>query len=282
MRRLRIAAACAGLALALPLSSCGGGATTPEAKGAGPDPTTKADTSKTTVAPPAPDVGECRDLSYSDISLYSNESKPQPCSKPHTGYTFAVEQLPDDVAFGGVNIENDAVQGAAADACQEAYIAYIGGGTADRALTRLTVTYFVPKQAGFDAGAHWVRCDIVALQSDDSLGELPAKLEGFLDSGQTGDYDVCSRGDPAETGSMLVMCTQDHTYRAVAALRLGDSNAPYPGEQATLVQGKHDCKQAIADLLGASGGFTFSWTYPSASDWSAGQRFGYCWNQTDR
>jgi putative regulator of septum formation len=280
MPRLRFAAACAGSALALALTSCGGGATTPEAKGTGADPTTKATSTRTVVAPPAPSVGECRDLSYSDISLYSDESKPQTCSKPHTAFTFAVEQLPDDVAFDGVKIENDAVQGAAANSCQNAYVAYIGGGTEDRALTRLTVTYFVPKQAGFDAGAHWVRCDIVALQSDNSLAELPSKLEGFLDSGKTGDYDVCSRGDPSESGSMLVMCTQDHTYRAVAAIRLGDSHASYPGEQATLVQGKQNCRQTVSDLLGVSGGFTFSWTYPSSSDWSAGQRFGYCWNQT--
>jgi Septum formation len=278
MRRLRVVAACAGVALAL--TSCGGGSTTPEAKGTGVDPTTKAAPTRTVAAPPAPSAGECRDLSYSDISLYSNVSKPQPCSKPHTAFTFGVEQLPDDVAFDGVNIENDAVQGAAANACQNAYVAYIGGGTAERALTRLTVTYFVPPQPGFDAGAHWVRCDIVALQSDNSLAALPSKLEGFLDSGTTRDYDVCSRGDPSASGSMLVMCTQDHAYRAVAAIRLGDSRASYPGEQATLVQGKQDCKQTISDLLGVSGGFTFSWTYPSSSDWSAGQRFGYCWNET--
>src|SRR6185436_14377183 len=112
-------------------------------------------------------------------------------------------------------------------------------------------------------------------QSDNSLADLPSRLEGFLDGGKAGDYDVCSRGDPSASGSILVMCTQDHTYRAVAAIRLGDLRASYPGEQATLVQGKQDCKQTISDLLAVSGGFTLSWTYPSSSDWSAGQRFGY-------
>jgi hypothetical protein len=280
MRRLRIAAACAGLALAL--ASCGGGATTPEAKGTGGEPTSKSKPTHTVAPPPEPQVGDCRELSYGDISLYSNESKPQPCSKPHTAFTFAVEELPGDVAFDGVQIENDAVQSAAAEACQNAYVGYIGGGTAERALTRLTVTYFVPKQPGFDAGAHWVRCDIVALQSANSLAELPDTLEGFLDGNRTAEYDVCSRGDPSDSGSSLVMCSQDHTYRAVAAIRLGDSKAPYPGEQAALSDGKQQCKDIISDLLGVSGGFTFSWTYPSSSDWSAGQRFGYCWNETDQ
>jgi hypothetical protein len=278
MPRLRIAAACACLAIAL--TSCGGGATTPEAKGTGPEVTSKAQTQRSVAPPAAPTVGECRKLSYAEISLYSNESKTLPCSKPHTALTFAVEQLPDDIAFEGVKIENDAVQGAAADACQQAYVAYIGGDTASRALTRLTVTYFVPKQPGFDAGAHWVRCDIVALESDSALADLPRKLEGFLDGGDPGDYDVCSRGDPARNDSALVMCAQDHTYRAVAAIRLGETKAPYPGEQAARGRGQQDCKPLIGDLLGVSGGFTYSWTYPSASDWSAGQRFGYCWNET--
>jgi hypothetical protein len=284
MRRPRNAAACAGfaLALALALTSCEGGGTTPEAKGTGVDPPSKTQPTQAIAPPPAPSVGECRDLTYAEISLYSNESNAQPCSKPHTAYTFAVAQLPDDVAFDGVKIENDAVQDAAADACRTEFVSYIGGGTADRALTRLTVTYFVPKQPGFDAGAHWVRCDIVALQSESSLAELPAKLKGFLDGEKTGDYDVCSRGDPAVSASKLIMCTQDHTYRAVAAIRLGAAGAPYPGEQETLGLGKRDCKQKISELLGVGGGFTYSWTYPSAGDWSAGQRFGYCWNQTDR
>jgi hypothetical protein len=46
------------------------------------------------------------------------------------------------------------------------------------------------------------------------------------------------------------------------------------------LQGKAGRNQTISDLLGVTGGFTFSWTYPSSSDWSAGQRFGFCWNQT--
>jgi hypothetical protein len=280
MPRTSIAAVCAGLAIAL--SACGGGGTTtPEAQGTGGAGTAKSQPTKTVPPPPAPEVGECRDVSYADISLYSNDTDDATCSKPHTAYTFAVDQLPEDIAFEGVQIENDAVQTAAADACQQSFVSYIGGDTADRALTRLTVTYFVPPQPGFDAGAHWVRCDIVALQSDNALSPLPRHLEGFLERDGASAYDVCSRGDPASAGTELVMCTQDHTYRAVAALRLGDSKASYPGEQAALDQGKQQCEDTIGELLGVSGGFTFSWTYPSASDWSAGQRFGYCWNQTD-
>jgi hypothetical protein len=272
------------LVLLLALTACGGfGGAASDPSAAGPTTTQPTKTRPTKVAapPPAPEIGECRDLTYGEISLFSNNSASVPCARHHTAYTFDVAELPDSVAFDGVAIKNDAVQAAAAEACQSSYARFIGGDTATRALARLTVTYFVPEQRGFDAGAHWVRCDIVALQSDTALGDLPDQLEGYLDGDDAlADYGVCSRGDPSEAGSLLVMCTQDHTYRAVDALRLGESGAPYPGQSATLDDGQQQCEDLIKDLLEVSGGFTYAWTYPSPGDWSDGQRFGYCWNQS--
>lgn len=231
--------------------------------------------------PPAPEPGECRALSYPDVGLYANSDEPISCSKKHTAYTFAVETLPDDVAFAGVEIKNDAVQQAASQSCENDFHRFVGGDTTTRALSRLTVTYFLPKQAGFDLGAHWVRCDVVALQSANSLAPLPAEPRGILDDeASLRDFGVCSRGEPGAAEALLLMCTQDHDYRAVAALRLGEADAAYPGEDQTLTQGKEQCRELIGEQLGATGGFTYGWTYPSASDWVAGQRFGYCWKQT--
>ena len=76
------------------------------------------------------------------------------------------------------------------------------------------------------------------------------------------------------------MCSQDHTYRAVAAFRLGKDRRPTPARTASCAKARQDCQEFIADLLGVSGGFTYAWTYPSTTDWDAGQRYGYCWNQT--
>jgi hypothetical protein len=229
--------------------------------------------------PTAPDVAECRALTYRDISGFFDDTKTTSCSASHTAYTFAVVQLPNSVAFDGVKIQNDAVQTAAADRCRSAFKKFIGGNDETRALARLTVTYFLPRQIGFDRGAHWVRCDVVALQSARTLGALPDRLQGFLDSsGALATYGVCSRADPGS--SPLVMCSQPHAYRALAALRLGGDGAPYPGQQATVDLGTQRCKTLVAQQLGVKGGFTYSWTYPSTADWAAGQRFGYCWNQT--
>ena len=162
-----------------------------------------------------------------------------------------------------------------------AFVKYVGGDAATRARVRLTVTYFLPDQRAFDCRAHWVRCDIIALQAEQILADLPPKLEGLLDDESAiDDYGLCSTGVPGTDNSTMVMCNQPHTYRAIAALRLGSTNEGYPGEHVTNVDGKQRCEDLIIDLLDEESGFTFSWTFPTPADWQEGQRFGYCWNKT--
>lgn len=234
-------------------------------------------------APAPPRAGECRDLGYAEVSLFSDETRTTPCAKKHTAYTFAVKKLPRDIAFTGVAIENDAVQNFAGESCRTAFARFIGGDAAERALSRLTVTYFVPNQRHFDLGARWVRCDVVALQSANVLADLPRRLRSILDVHSALErFGVCSTAEPGSAGFRLVMCSQDHAYRALAALRLGGSHAPYPGEPVARGDGRQRCEDLVDDALGPGGGYTFGWTYPSAADWRAGQRFGYCWHKTTR
>ena len=254
----------------------------PEAEEPSDSPSSPTKTTSPPPPPPAPPkVGECRKLTYDDISRFSNDDEPRSCKRYHSGYTFAVTELPGDVAFDGVTIDNDAVQRAAADSCQDAYAEFIGGSFRTRTLARLSVTYFVPEQRGFDLGARWVRCDVVGLQNETTLAPLPRALEGILDDPDTLDeYGVCSKGEPGSTGFRLVMCRANHDYRAIEAIRLGEVKEPFPGEAVAGDEGRDQCEEIIEARLGVGGGYTFGWTYPSADDWSNGQRFGYCWLQT--
>lgn len=230
---------------------------------------------------PPPDLGACRRLTYSAISQYSNAAQTVACQTPHTAYTFAVRRLPPGVDVTGVSVGNKSIQRAASQGCRDAYPRFIGGDPAARALSRLSVTYFLPAQVQFNRGAHWVRCDVVALATARSLADLPQELSGFLDKPSSlRRYGVCSQGPPGETSSVLVMCTETHTYRALTVLRLGTDAAPYPGAQVALTQGQQRCSTYIAGKLGRSGGYTYGWTYPTLSDWKLGQRFGYCWSKT--
>jgi len=288
-RRLRVTPAgvparlVALVAVALLATSCTGssGDPTAESSPGSPQSTQSSPTTPPPPPPPAPKTGECRRLTFADISRYSDSTEPVPCDKGHTAYTFAVTRLPTDVAVEGVDLGNRAIQDAAAEGCRDAYTEFIGGDAATRARSRLTVTYFLPPQQGYDRGADWVRCDVVALRTPEDLAPLPTALRGFLDDDAAlDDYGVCSVGAPGTKDFELVMCAHRHSYRAVAALRLGANDEAYPGRDVTLVQGRQRCEKLVADELGVSGGYTFGWTFPTPADWDDGQRFGFCWTQT--
>ncbi len=231
--------------------------------------------------PAAPKAGACRRLAYRDISHYSNAASPVPCSSRHTAYTFAIKQLPRNVV-PGVSIGNKSIQQAAATTCRNSFRVFIGGDPAQRALSRLTVTYFLPDQRGFDLGARWIRCDVIALQGPNALGPLPPGNPHDLLNRSTAlhSYGVCAAGDPGAAGSRLLMCTQPHAYRAVVALRLGTDKQRYPGLKVTRDAGQQRCRSYLSNTLGLLGGYTFAWTYPTVNDWRSGQRFGYCWRKT--
>lgn len=230
------------------------------------------------VTPLPPSEGECRDLSFQQTEELSDDSGTVPCKRPHTAVTYAVEELPDSVDIEGVSIGNQSIQRAAAASCRSAFNHAVGGDAADRAASRFTYTYYVPDQAGFDAGARWVRCDAVAMRTDTSLAELPASVDDILDdSDAAADFAVCSRGEPGTADSALVTCSQPHDYSVVEAIRLGGNRDSFPGKGETLADGRSQCRQVVEDTLDTQGGFTFTWTYPTRKDWNDGHRFGYCW-----
>ena len=175
-----LASLTAVVAALLLLTACSTGSADPVAKdtaggSAGTTGSSETPTKSTPTHEPAPPpkAGTCRPLSFGAIGRYSNQTATVDCGKPHTALTFAVEQLPEDVAFDGVDVGNDAVQEKASLQCRAAFAKYIGGSAATRALSRLSVTYFVPTQQDFDAGSRWVRCDVIALQSARILASLP-------------------------------------------------------------------------------------------------------------
>lgn len=281
-RPLRAIAAVAAVTLLGALgASCSGQAATSSGPTGGSTGTTTPGQPTTTIAPrpqKAPTSGTCRRLDYAAISRYSNADETVPCSAPHTSYTFAVKMIPADVSVPGVSIGNKSIQDAASSGCRSAFAGFIGGTPSVRALSRLSVTYFLPEQREFNLGAHWVRCDVVALKTFNQLAALPEKLAGLLDKATAlTSYGLCSQGAPGASTSRLVMCSERHTYRAKAALRLGADEAGYPGQAAAGPGGQHRCMSFLTDQLGTSGGFTFGWTYPTATDWAIGQRFGYCY-----
>jgi hypothetical protein len=177
-------------------------------------------------------------------------------------------------------IDSDSVQSAAKDSCRRSFASFIGGDVATRTMSRLSPTYFLPTASQFAAGTRWVRCDVVALQTDHRLAPLPPRVRKLLDNrAAAARYGLCARGTPGSRGTALVMCTQRHTYRAVDAIRLGGPDVPRPIIH-QLAAPKAKCGRIVAGLLGVSSGFSYVFTYPSVHEWNTGQRFGLCWDRT--
>lgn len=255
-------------------------ATTSASTSSGPtEPSEPVETTPT--APPPPLTGRCRTMTFSDTARFSNDTRPTRCRRVHTAYTFAVHELPGAIASHVVNLDDDELQAAASGVCHRDFARFIGGTSADRARSRLTVTYFLPAQRAYDLGARWVRCDVVALERSNVLARLPVKLKGLLDHADALDrFGVCSTKAPDSASTRLVMCTQPHTYRALAALRLGTASAEFPGAAVVQRDSRKRCGDLVGDTLGLAGGYQFGWTYPTPDDWKAGQRFGFCWLQS--
>jgi hypothetical protein len=269
-------------AAALVLTGCGGhgtAATKTPTTHSTTHPTTHPSSTTPTVRPaPAPAAGVCRRLSFRAIGRFSNASRGVACgSSTYTAYTYAVKPLPRRLSGP---IDSDAVQNAAKVSCVRSFARFIGGSPAVRTMSRLSPTYFLPTAVQFAAGTRWVRCDVIALQTDHRLAPLPPRVKHLLDdSAEAARFALCARGAPGSAGTKLVMCTQPHTYRAVGAIRLGGPDVPRP-TISQLATPKAKCRQTVASLLGVNGGFSFVFTYPGVREWNAGQRFGLCWDRS--
>jgi hypothetical protein len=276
----RLAAAGTGMILALTSSACLGidpgqkrSASSSLSPMPSPSPTTTSTPPPRPVPPPA--SGICRRLTYRQIGRFSNASPKVSCTAPHTAYTYAVSSLPRSLSGA---LDSDRVQNAAQGSCRRSFNKHLGGDATARATTRLTPTYFLPRARAFANGTRWVRCDVVALLAPHKLASLPASLRGLLDDPTlSAKYAVCSQGRPGDPGSVLVICSEAHSYRAVTAILLGGADVPIP-TSGQLDKPKAICRQLVAKLLGVDGGFSFVFTYPSQRQWNNGQRYGLCWN----
>lgn len=160
--------------------------------------------------PVAPRVGSCHDLTYREFKALADPDDTVPCNRRHTSLTVAVverERMPED--------RTDAFTKSTLRTCYRAQERVLG----DRRRIQLTpyvMTLFVPSERQIEAGAAWVRCDVVLLGAPRELQPLPSNRAIGL--GRTTPRESKCRTSQA-TDFYLVPCTVPHRYRALAAIR---------------------------------------------------------------
>jgi hypothetical protein len=260
MRKLHgLVALISTLTLAAACSPSGEDAASPSPS---PTATSSSPTPEATVDKPS--VGECRLEQAADIPPSTNETPTVPCSEPHTAYTAAVLQLPQETSYAGTAVDH--LVGAQ---CPRAVQRATGLDSKTLTMSILSLSWFVPTDAEQEAGARWVRCDVNAYTYDGNTPDAIYELPGLpiKDEALPESLRLCFAGELQPT---RVSCSEEHTYRAEAAVRLRTHGDPYPSAAAMRARVTSACALAVG------GHADLAWTSPSPDDWAVDQAWVAC------
>ena len=262
------------------LTGCSGGSDVPSADGSSTPtssaPSSPASTPTRATAPPRPVDRACYRLSFDVALAPTNGSDPVDCAQTHTSMTFAVGALDTLVDGHLLAVDSRRVQAQVAGACPAALPRFLGGTPDALHLSMFRAVWFTPTVEESDAGASWFRCDVIAVAGEGKLAPLTGRLAGVLASPQTAEpYGMCGTAEPGTAGFSRVICSGDHSWRALRTVPF--TGTRYPGETAVRDAGQEPCKDAGRDA--ASDKLSFKWGYewPTEKQWDAGQHYGLCW-----
>jgi hypothetical protein len=284
-RPRRRLATLAALGAAILLPSCTGAADGPppaaptsSAGAAQPRPSTPA---PAPTREPPPEEGECRGVSVAQLRTIINDEPSVPCGRPHTVVTFHVGRLPKAATRDAIAPADEQIEAAADRLCQARFRDHVGGSRADRRLSMLTATYFLPPSEQFNAGARWVRCDVYAYAAPRRLAELPRSLEDALERNRAADrFGRCSPVSPSSPRFRHVACQEPHRWRAVAIRTVGRPNERYPGLRTVQNRARDRCEAPVRTYLGTQEGFSYGFEVPQRDAWARDDRVALCWART--
>ena len=226
--------------------------------------------------PPAPREGACHRLSYGEAVAPTTSLREVPCDQEHTSVTFAVGELDTVVSGHLVTVDSERVRDQVAAECPDLFARHVGGTEEQRRLSVLRPVGFTPTVEQSDRGATWFRCDAVAVAEGTALEPVGTGLGGVLDSeeGRT-RYGLCATAGPGTEGFRTVMCTDDHSWRAIRTITF-DSDT-YPGTDVVREAGIQPCREAGRAASGNALDFQWGYEWPTAERWRAGRTYGICW-----
>ncbi len=228
----------------------------------------------------APPLGACRQLSLEETAAVTNATRIVDCAKPHTAQTYAVGDLPEE--FAEADYDSAEVGAFAYRTCTSELIKFLGGDESITMRSILGWSWFRPSEKAWDKGARWYRCDVTggAGPQSASLVPLPEKAKGLL-QGRPDDAWMACAAEPAFSEAAKVPCSEDHLWRAVTTIKLGEINDPYPGDEAVEAQTGKFCQGSVKAYLNYPDDFEFAYTWFGEKDWAAGNRRSVCWAKTD-
>ncbi|MFN8191739.1 MAG: septum formation family protein [Nocardioidaceae bacterium] len=211
-----------------------------------------------------PVVGECRDYTLADVAPRSNSTPVVDCAQTHTAKVIAVGRLPKGSTWSDYTIAQQWRM--TYRVCLPAYRSILGSNDALRDMSSFSTSWFIPTKAERDAGATWLRCDLI-LYAGTKLADLPYDTRPMLPAAPLPDTVArCRTKKFADT-----VCASGHTWRATGTFKLPDTT--YPSE-------KRIRKAAINRCPGLTSSSTFHWTWRSETLWEWGDHQVVCYTKT--
>ncbi|KQT89613.1 hypothetical protein ASG49_17995 [Marmoricola sp. Leaf446] len=264
LRHDRRAAPLLLLALGLLLSACSSAPLAPKAASDRSDP---------------PELGACYRLAPEDVESPSNDDEPVACGTEHTAQTFAIGTLPDSTGDG----YDDRGHGKwIYPRCEAAFEKFLGVDESLAMRIQLSWAWFRPSEDAWDDGARWYRCDLVGGTTESAAYRaLPDPAKGLFRAKPPEEWLTCATGATV-LGSTKVPCSEEHDWRAVTTIKLGDEGDPYPGERLTQVRTRDFCSDSVGAWMNYPVDYEFGFTWFKQGEWQAGNRRSICWAKTDR
>lgn len=226
-----------------------------------------------------PKVGACRDLGAGDLDEPSNASPVVPCERDHTAQTFAVGVLPDETGTS----YRDPRQGTHVfDTCARAFRDFLGVDESLAMRIQLSWAWFRPSERGWGRGARWFRCDLVGgPEGAKKLRHLPDDARNLFRTSLPDAWLTCARGDVVAEADP-VPCSEQHDWRAIATIKVGQPAEAYPGDRIVQVRTRDRCSDWIAAWSKYPSEYQYGYTWFHEAEWSTGNRRSVCWARTGR
>jgi hypothetical protein len=201
------------------------------------------------------------------------------CSERHTAETFAVGELPAELA--DADYDGQELEAFAYDTCSAKLQRFLGSDESTVMRSVLTWAWFRPSEKAWDKGARWYRCDVISGGEDSKqLLALPKTAAGLLAPQPTDDHwMVCVNGASVQSAPKIP-CSEKHNWRAVTTIKVGDPGDSYPGDKAVEARTRDYCSDSVGAWLGYPKDYDFGYTWFHEAEWQAGNRRSVCWAAT--
>jgi hypothetical protein len=80
--------------------------------------------------------------------------------------------------------------------------------------------------------------------------------------------------------SEKIPCSEEHTWRAVTTIVLGEPDEEYPGDKVVAARTRDYCSDSVGAWLNYPVDYDYGYTWFHEAEWKAGNRRSICWAKT--